>query len=389
MAAIPFSYNLRNLTGRKITTIMTGLGIALTVAVLVAILALVQGLETAFEATGHPLNVIVLRKGSESELASNFTRAGFQVLKVEPGIARAQNGEPMASLEMVTVINLPRADNPDGMNVTLRGVSPVGIQMRDQVRLAEGRWFESGKREVVVGKSIRDRFPGATLGAKLRFGRGEWTVVGILDAGRTAANSELFGNVDEISADYNRSEVVSSALVRAVDPVAVRALINEINDDRRLNCSARTEKEYYETQTSSGAPIKYVGIIVAIIMAVGSSFAAMNTMYAAVSRRAREIGTLRVLGFSRASILLSFFLESVLLAGIGGLLGCLLAMPLNGMTTGIGNFVTFSEIAFDFRITPAIMATGIGFALLMGALGGLFPARMAAKKEILNALREA
>ncbi len=387
--AIPISYNLRNLAVRKTTTIMTALGIALTVAVLLAILALVNGLRTAFDATGNPLNVMVLRKGSESELASNFTRTAYQDLKVLPGIARSRSGEPMASLELVTVINLPGPGNPDGMNVTLRGLSPVGIEMRGQVKLISGRWFETGKREVVVGRSIRNRVPGAAIGKHIRFGRGDWRVVGILNAGKTAANSEIFADVNQVSADFDRADVLSSSLVRAVDPVAVNALINSINDDRRLVCTAQTEKEYYDRQTNSGRPIEVVGIMVAIIMAVGSSFAAMNTMYASVARRAREIGTLRVLGFSRGGILLSFFIESLLLSGLGGILGCLLVMPLNGMETGIGNFVTFSEIAFDFRITPAIMATGIGFSLLVGALGGVFPARAAAKKEILNALREA
>ncbi|MGD0201180.1 MAG: ABC transporter permease [Bryobacteraceae bacterium] len=388
MAAIPISYNLRNLVVRKTTTIMTALGIALTVAVLLAILALVHGLDTAFAASGHPLNVLVLRKGSDSELASNFLRTAYQDLRPKPGIARGRGGEPLASLELVTVINLPSRSNPDGMNVTLRGLSGAGIEMRDQVRLAQGRWFESGQREVVVGRSITGRFPGAALGRTIRFGRGDWRVVGIMDAGQTASNSEIFGDVDEVSADFNRSSVLSSALVRATDAVAVRALIRDINDDRRLNCSAQTERAYYEQQTNSGKPVQYVGLMVAIIMAVGSSFAAMNTMYAAVSRRAREIGTLRVLGFSRASILLSFFLESLLLSAAGGVLGCLLVLPLNGMTAGIGNLVTFSEIAFDFRVSPSIIAAGVGFALLMGALGGVFPARMAAKKEILNALRE-
>jgi putative ABC transport system permease protein len=387
--AIPISYNLRNLVVRRTTTIMTALGIAVTVAVLLAILALVHGLETAFAASGDPLNVLVLRKGSQTELSSNFTREAYQQLKTKSGIARGKDGEPLASLEMVTAINLPSQTNPDGTNVTLRGVSPAGVEIRDQMKLAAGRWFDTGKREVVAGAAIAREYPAAALGKYLHFGRGAWRVVGIVDAGRTAANSEIIGDVNQISADFNRSEVVSSALIRATDPVAVRALINDINNDRVLNCTAETEREYFDSQTTSGAPVKYVGVTVAIIMAVGSSFAAMNTMYAAVSRRAREIGTLRVLGFSRGGILVSFFIESLLLAGIGGLLGCLLVLPLNGMETQIGNFITFSQIAFDFRISPAIIAIGLGFSLFMGALGGLFPARMAAKKEILNALREA
>ncbi len=200
--AIPISYNLRNLAVRKTTTIMTALGIAITVAVLLAILALVNGLRTAFEASGHPLNVLVLRKGSDSELASNFTRAAYQELKVKPGIARSRNGGPLASLEMVTVINLPSDANPDGANVTLRGLSPEGIEMRDQLRLAAGRWFETGRREVVVGASIARRYPTAGLGKSLRFGHGNWLVVGVMDAGHTSAGSEIFGDVNQISARF-------------------------------------------------------------------------------------------------------------------------------------------------------------------------------------------
>ncbi|MBX5497287.1 MAG: ABC transporter permease [Bryobacteraceae bacterium] len=386
--AIPVSYNLRNLKERRMTTLMTALGIALTVAVLLAVLALVNGLRTAFEASGHPLHVLVMRKGSTSELVSNFTRTQFQDLKFKAGIARDAAGEPMVSLEMVTVINLASVDAPDGINVTLRGLTPMGLAMREHARLVAGRWFEPGKREVVVGKSIASRFPGARLGAKLRFGRGDWEVVGVMDAGRSAINSEIFADLNQASSDYNRLEVLSSALVRATDAVAVAALVNDLESDKRLNVSARTEKDYYESQTQSGAPIQFLGIFVSVIMAVGSCFAAMNTMYAAVARRAREIGTLRVLGFSRASILASFLLESLVLSLLGGLIGVILVLPLNGITTGIGNFVTFSEIAFDYRISPTIIAIGLTFAVILGALGGLFPASNAARKEILTALRE-
>ena len=386
--AIPIAYNLRNLTVRKTTTVMTALGIALTVAVLLSVMGLVEGLRTSLDAAGNPLHVLVLRKGSTSELSSNFTRTSYQDLKFKPGIARDSKGDPAASLELVTVVNLARNDAPDGINVTVRGISPVGIEMRDDLQIQSGRWFETGRREVVVGKSIAQRFPGARLGEKIRFGRGDWDVVGIMDAGQSAVNSEIFADLNQTSADFNRNEVLSSALIRAVDEVSVQALINDLKGDQRLNVDALTEKEYYDAQTISAAPIQYLGIFVAIVMAVGSSFAAMNTMYAAVARRAREIGTLRVLGFSRGSILTSFFIESVLLSTLGGLIGCLLALPLNNVTTGIGNFATFSEIAFNFRVSPQIMAIGVAFAVLMGALGGLFPARMASKKEILIALRE-
>jgi putative ABC transport system permease protein len=385
--AIPVSYNLRNLVVRKTTTVITALGIALTVAVLLAVLALVNGLQTAFKSSGNPLQILVMRKGATAELSSAVTRQQYQDLKSMAGIAR-DGEEPMASLEMVTVINLPSVDSPTGMNVTLRGILPVGIKMRDDLKLQDGRWFQAGQREVVVGKSIAKRYPGAHMGNKLRFGRGEWQVVGVMDGGQSAVNSEIFGDLNQISSDFNRADGLSSALLRATDSATVPALINSLNDDRRLGVLAETEKSYYEAQTNSGALLQFLGIFIAIIMAVGSSFAAMNTMYAAVARRATEIGTLRVLGFSKNSIMLSFLFESLLLAGLGGLVGCLLVLPLNNITTGIGSFVTFSEIAFNFRVSPEIMLVGITFALVMGAVGGLFPARMAARKEILVALRE-
>ncbi len=385
--ALPLAYNFRNLTVRRTTTVMTALGIALTVAVLVAILAVVQGLYTAFQASGDPLNILVLRKGSQTELVSNFTRTAYQDLKVLPGIARDAKGEPLASLEMVTVLDLKRPGESEGANVTLRGLPLVGIGLRDNIRVIQGRWFETGKREVVVGKSTADRFQ-AGIGRSLTFGRGSWEVVGVFDAGQSSANSEIWGDLNQISSDFSRPEVLSSALVRATDALSAEALIRSINDDRSLNATAMSEITYYEDQMVSGAPVKYIGLFVAITMAIGSSFATMNTMYAAVARRGREIGTLRVLGFTRGSILLSFFLESVLLSLLGGALGCLLVLPMNGMSAGIGNFITFSEIAFHIQVSPRIMAIGVSFALIMGALGGLFPGRLAAKKEILTALRE-
>jgi putative ABC transport system permease protein len=210
----------------------------------------------------------------------------------------------------------------------------------------------------------------------------------VMDGGQSSVNSEIFGDLNQISSDFNRADGLSSILLRATDAATVPALVNSLNDDRRLGVLAQTEKSYYDAQTSSGALLQYLGIFIAIVMAVGSSFAAMNTMYAAVARRATEIGTLRVLGFSKGSILLSFLLESLLLSILGGLIGCLLVLPLNNITTGIGSFVTFSEIDFNFRVGPEIMLVGIIFALVMGAAGGLFPARMAARKEILVALRE-
>lgn len=384
---IPLAYNLRNLVVRKTTTIMTALGIALTVAVLLSILALLNGLSTTLSSSGDPLQIIVLRKGSDSEIVSNFLRSQFQDLKFKPGIAVGKDGQPLASLEVLTVINLASIDHPEGVNLSVRGLSPTGIEMRPAIHIASGRWFQPGRREVVVGQSVAARYLDAQIGKKIQFGRGLWEVVGVMDAGLGAQRSEIWGDLNQVSSDLQRLEVLSSALVRATDTVTAKALVNDINNDQRLNMNALSEKAYYDAQTVTAAPIKYIGIFISIVMAVGSSFAAMNTMYAAVARRAREIGTLRVLGFSKISILFSFFVESVLLAGVGGVLGCLLVLPLSGITTGIGN-TNFSETAFNFHVSPQIMATGIAFAVILGAIGGLFPARNAAKKEILTALRE-
>lgn len=385
---IPISYNIRNLLSRRTTTVMTALGIALTVAVLLSVLALVEGLQTSLSTTGHPLQLMVMRKGATAELNSVITPEQYQIIKVKPGIAKLPSGDPMASLELVTVIVLESPDNPSGINISLRGLTTAGFEMREGVKIAQGRMFQPGRREVVVGKGVAKRYPSASLGSKIDLGRGAWEVVGIMDGGRSAANSEIFCDLAQLAADQNREAGLSSVLLRAVDEVALQALINDITGDRRLNLDAVSEKSYYESQTSAAAPIQILGLFVAVIMSIGSSFAAMNTMYAAVARRAPEIGTLRVLGFSRSGILTSFMIESLLLSLLGGLIGCLLVLPLNNFTTGVGSFVTFSEITFDFHITPGILGSGIIFALVMGVIGGLFPASSAARKEILAALKQ-
>jgi putative ABC transport system permease protein len=384
---IPLSYNVRNLVVRKTTTIMTAVGIALTVAVLLAVLALVAGLRDAFASTGDPLHLMVLRKGGNAELTSLVTEQSFQIIKAFPGIAKSADGQPLASLEVVSVVNLTNPDSPNGANVTLRGLSLTGVQLR-HLNLLQGRWFSPGHREIVVGKNVEKRYPDVKLGKQLKFGKGLWTIVGVLDGGQSAYNSEIWADANQVASDFNRPNNLSSVLLQAESEVAVQSLLHTLGDDRRLTVDAMTERAYFEQQTISAAPVRYLGIFVAIIMAVGSCFAAMNTMYAAVSRRAKEVGTLRVLGFTRGTILFSFFLESVLLSLLGGIIGILIVLPLNNVTTGVGNFITFSETSFNFHVTPEIMIEGILFAAFMGALGGFLPARQAAKKEILSALRE-
>lgn len=385
---VPLSYNIRNLAVRKTTTLMTAVGIALSVAILVASFALVDGLRDVFANTAHPLELLMLRKGANAELGSAVPTEDFAVVRAKAGIAVDSSGQPLASQELVNVVNLPSPANPKGMNVTVRGLSPVGIEMRN-VRLIGGRWFRPGQREVVVGKAVADRYPSARIGNRIRFAKGDWEITGVMDGGQSAVNSEIWGDFSPIAADYNRQASSSSVLLRAKDPVSLDTLKHSIEDDRRLNASAVTESDYYQSQTASGAPLEFLGILVSVIMAIGSGFATTNIMYAAVARRAKEIGTLRTLGFSEGSILLSFLSESVLLAAFAGALGCLVALPLNWLTTGVGNMISFSEITFRFHVGIGALFTGFMFALGLGAAGGVLPARAAAKKEIVSALHEA
>lgn len=394
--AIPIRYNIRNLKLRKGLTVMTALGIALTVTTAIFLMALVAGLNRAFVSSGSPLNVLVLRKGSEAELSGGFDASLFPTLKTLPGIAKDSHGEPMASGEWVVVIVLPRKDGTGEVNVTVRGMMPDGLEMRQlpdqpggppKVKLIEGRWFQTGQREVVVSKSIRDRFSQANIGDTMQFGKGPWKVVGVFDAGGSAYESEIWGDVNQMASDFDRQGGFASAYLRATDPISAEALTKRVSDDQRLKLDGVLETNYYAKQTSSGTPIKVIGWVVGVIMAIGSIFAAMNTMYAAVAYRGREIATLRVIGFSRPAILTSFVLESLLLALLGAVAGILLMLPFNGMETGTSNAVTFSEVVFALRITPTVAVYAIVFALVMGFIGGLAPAWHAARQNILSALR--
>jgi putative ABC transport system permease protein len=334
------------------------------------------------------LNVLVLRKGSTSELTGPFPAENFQTLKTLPGLAKDKNGDPLVSGEITVVIVLPRKDGSGEANVTVRGLMQDGLQLRETVKLADGRWFTPGQREVVVSNSIRKRFTHANVGDTVEFGKGPWKVVGVFDAGGMAYESEIWGDVNQMTSDFDRQGVYSSAYLRATDPVSADALKHRVSDDQRLKLDSMLEPEYYATQTKSGAVIQFIGWLVAAIMAVGSSFAAMNTMYAAVAYRSREIATLRVIGFSRPSILTSFVLESLLLSLLGAIVGIVLMLPFNGMTTGTQNQVTFSEVVFGLQMTPVVVVTAIIFALLMGLFGGIFPAWHASRREILAALRD-
>ena len=383
---IPITYNVRNLLVRKTTTIMTALGVALTVAVMLGVGTLVEGLRTSLVAGGDPLHLIVMRQGSTAELVSIVSKEDFDVIKFSPGIAK-RDGEPMASHEVVSVVNLPlRGDASSEANISVRGLSPMGIKLRHDVELLEGRWFTPGKREMVVGRGVKGKRAGTDIGDTIFYGRGDWDVVGVFSAGQSSFNSEIWVDANLAGADLGRGSSLSSVLVRAEDSAAAAALQNLVADDQRLGLEAERESEYYAKQMVSADPIRYLGMFVAVIMAIGSCFAAMNTMFAAVANRAHEIGVLRLLGFSRTSVLSSFVLESLLLSILGGLLGCVLVLPLNGLEGRIGNFVTFSETTFQFRLTLDYVVGGLLFAATMGIMGGLLPAWLAARRQVLRSL---
>ena len=386
--AIPISYNIRNIILRKGLTAMTTLGIALTVMTALFLMMLLAGLQKAFVSSGDPLNVLVMRKGSTSELAGGFTKDKYPTLRELPGIAKDSHGDPLVSGEWVVVAVLPRKDGTGEVNVTLRGMGPDGLELRRNVKLIEGRWFSPGQHEVVVSKSIHNRFSNSNVGDMLDFGKGPWKVVGLFDSGGSAYDSEIWGDVNQVADQFNRQNALGSAYLHATDPVAADALKHRVSDDQRLELEGMLETEYYEKQTSSGTPIRIVGILVAVIMAIGSSVAAANTMYAAVAYRSREIATLRIIGFRRGSIVFSFVIESILLALLGAAIGIVLMLPFNGMSTGTSNAVTFSEVVFSLRMTVQVLSYAVLFALIMGLIGGIAPAWGAARREIVAALRD-
>jgi putative ABC transport system permease protein len=376
---VPIKYNMRSLIVRRVGSVMTVLGVALTVAVFVTVLSMVNGLEGTFLDSGEPLNLILIRQSSQAETNSFFDREIKPIVETTPGVTAAAG-------EIIVLINHPRVTG-EPANVIVRGVSEKSLELRPRLKIIEGRMFRPGLREIIVSRSISNRFKDAKLGSGVKIGRSAWTVVGILDASRTAYESEIWADYNEISGEFERP-IYSSLLVQAADPASLQAVRERLAGDRRLQLDVFGQSEYFEAQAGSALPIKVLGYLIASIMAVGSSFAVMNTMYAATAYRTREIATLRVLGFKRGNIMLSFMLESLVLALLGGMLGCLMALPMNGISTGTSNMTTFSEVVFDFRITPRLMLDGLIFAAVMGTLGGFLPARMAARLTIVRALRE-
>ncbi|HEY7354410.1 MAG TPA: ABC transporter permease [Terriglobales bacterium] len=387
--AIPIKYNTRNMILRKRLTIMTALGIALTVMTTVFLMMLLAGMKKAFASSGDPLDVLVMRKGSTSELVGGFTKDKVPILRQLPGIASDSHGQPLVSAEWVVIVALPQPGSTSTINITMRGMEPDGIELRkDKVKLIAGSWFSPGQREVAVSTSIHERFSHTNVGDMIDFGKGPWKVTGIFDAGGSAYGSEIWGDYNQVANQFNRQNAVGNVYLRATDSVAADALKHRVADDQQLQLMGQLETEYYDKQTSSGGGIRVMGFIVALTMAIGSIFAATNTMYAAVAYRSREIATLRVMGFRRGSIVTSFIFEAVLLALLGAAVGIILMLPFNGMSTSTANQVTFSQVVFSMRITMQVVITAFIFAIVMGLIGGVAPAWGAARREILAALRD-
>jgi ABC-type antimicrobial peptide transport system permease subunit len=382
---VPLKYNLRHLRVRWPSTLVTVVSIALVVAVFVMVMSLARGLRSTFLNTGDERNLLVLRKGALAESSSQITIEDVRRTRFLEGIQHTAQGEPMASAEVIVLITLDRA-NGGKAHVQLRGLEPAGLLMRPQIKLDEGRMFQRGVRECIVSRKVARRFKQCGLDESFRSGKHTWRVVGIFDAAKTAFESEIWADTDEVREAFRRS-FYCSMTIQPENSNTAAALIKRIEGDQGRQLRALTEPEYYQSQTRTAGPIQMLGACLAALMSIGAAFSAMNTMYATVGARAREIGTLRALGFRPRSIYVSFLLESVLLAFVGGLLGCALSLPLNGLATGTFNWSTFAEVAFEFQITGSLLLAGMIFALVMGALGGLLPARWAARQPLLDALR--
>jgi len=385
--ALPLKYNIRNIVVRKGSTLATAFTIGLTVAVFLMVMALARGIDLTLSTSGEPLNVIVLREGSTAELNSTITQENFKDLMYLDGVAR-EGDTPLATAEIITLIYKARKGMTQGSNVTVRGVGPMSFKLRSGFAIAAGRTFQPGLAEAVVSKRIAERFQGLGIGDRFKVQTTEYTVVGLFDSGGKAFESEIWVDLNSLAGATRRTDALSSALLRAKDLNALSALTKRITDDPKLHLKAVAERVFYEDQQgqASGA-LKVLAVFITFIMAVGAGFAGMNTMYAAVSRRTKEIGTLRVLGFSRKSILIAFLLESVSIAVIGAAIGIILALPLNFVSTGTSNWVTFSEIAFNFKVTPDLMLFALIFGATIGFVGSLLPSIRASRYKIVDALR--
>ncbi|MEA2678818.1 MAG: putative transport system permease protein [Candidatus Binataceae bacterium] len=384
--AIPLKYNLRSLLVRRVSSLMTGGGIALVVMVFVVVMALVAGLDAAIEDAGSPDNMVVLRRGAITETVSGFSIAQYEALKYLAAIRRTPAGEPYASPELPVQALMARRDGLRE-NIVLRGVRPVALLVHDKVHLVEGRMFKPGTNEVIVGRGLTGRYRDCGRGDTLHFGRGAWKVVGIFASGGSSFESEVWGDLYQVLQDTQRGNYYAAVRIKLTPGADAAALIRRIADDPQINLQAECEADYYRDQTVMARRLHALGMIVAVIMAIGAIFAAMNTMYASVSARTTELGTLRALGFSGGAVMLSLLIESLILASAAGGLGVILALPINGISATFANTVTFSTMVFSFRVTMPIVIQAVVFAAVMGLLGGWLPARQAMRMSVVDALR--
>ncbi len=387
--AIPLIYNVRSVRARWTSTIVAVLGIAGTVGVFIAMLSLAHGFKATLVASGSPGNALVMRAGSPSEMMGGVTLDSVRVIQDAPGIARDTNG-PLVTQEVVGVVPIPLISTGTDANVQIRGVSPNVFEIRKFAKISEGRMFTPGTTELIAGKNASKVYRGLKLGDSLDMAGGHWTVVGIFDAGGSAFDSEVWTDSRVLNDILKRPPTIfQSVTVHLDSPSSFNKLKDSLTSDPRLNVDVTREVDYYAKQsTTMTTLITVLGGLVAAIMAIGAVFGALNTMYSAVSERGREIATMRALGFNASSVILSFLAEALLISFIGGVLGCLAVLPLNGLTTNTLNFQTFSNLAFAFKITPALLLQGIIFALVMGIIGGMLPAIRAARLPVATALRE-
>ncbi|MBP1648495.1 MAG: putative transporter protein [Bacteroidetes bacterium] len=387
---IPLKYSLRSLWTRRLTTVLTMIGIALVVFVFAAVLMMAHGLQKTLVATGSDDNMIVLRKSASGEITSIIGREEAAIITSLPQVARLPDGKALASGEVVVIVNLQYVGTEGYANIMVRGVSPEASLLRPQARLTSGRLFRFGSREVIVGSSVARRFQGAGLGERIKFGGDLWEIVGIFDTEGSGFDSEIWGDGDQLGQAFERS-VFSTVTVRLTSAAQRQEFLTAFEADRRLQTlEAKPEKQFYEEQSELMAMfIRILGIAITVIFSVGAIIGAMITMYAAVSNRTVEIGTLRSLGFRRRSVLSAFLVESFLLSMLGGLAGLLLASILQFFSVSMINFASFSEIAFSFALSPEIILMSLLFAVIMGIVGGFLPAVRAARLDILSALRAA
>lgn len=382
---IPLKYSLRNLAVRKTSSLMTIGGMALVVVVFCLLLSMAHGLALTLMETAEPDNMVVLRSGAIAESNSTIRRDQWNLLRLLPDIKRDETGQPLASPELLLQLMLPKKGGGKA-NLQLRGIEPVAFKVHRRASLVEGRFFESGLAEVIVGQAAFRRFMGLSLGERVKFGQREWTVVGIFEAGGTALESEIWSDLNVLMGDYQR-EVFSSVTLTATHPDRIPDLTRHISENPTIALHALSESDYYREQSQWAEELKGLGFMVALFMSFGAILGAMMTLYAAVAHRVGEIAVLRAIGFSRGSVLLAFTTESLILSSVGGFIGCLVALPFNGLSTGILNMRNFSEVSFAFRITPDILLYGLLFATVMGLLGGILPARQAARLPIVQAIR--